>query len=188
MTSDQAAAKGHPDLDDLVAALRVTEGVVGGVRHGQASLPTPCPDYQVAQLLDHLVGWATSFADKANGVTPATDPTATVAGDDPQASYHDAAVRLLDGYRSGAGGEATPMGVVLMETITHGWDLATATGQPAPYPDEAVVAALAVGQGMMTPRFRGHGMPFGDEVEVAADASALDRLVAFMGRDPHWSA
>jgi uncharacterized protein (TIGR03086 family) len=189
MTSDRAAsAESHPEVDSLASALQVTEGIVAGVRPEQVTLPTPCPEYQVTQLLDHLVGYATNFADKATGVTPPADPTGMTAGDDPRAAYHAATVRLVDGYRSGARDDATPVGVVLMETITHGWDLAMATGQPTPYTEEAVGAALAAGQAMMAPGFRGDGMPFGEEVDVSSSASALDQLVAFMGRHPDWSA
>lgn len=186
MTSDQASEP-HPDVARLAASLEVTEGIVAGVGPEHANLPTPCPDYRVTQLLDHLVGYATNFADKANGVTPAADPTTTSAGDDPRGAYHDAAVRLINGYRNSVPDDATPMAVVLMETVAHGWDLAAATGQPTPYPNEAVEAAIAAGRAMMAPRFRGEGMPFGQEVEVSPSRPALDQFVAFMGRDPDWS-
>jgi uncharacterized protein (TIGR03086 family) len=188
MTDDQADAAGSPpDLDQLASAVKVTEGIVAGVRPEQANLPTPCPDFDVTQLRDHLVGYATNFADKATGVTPEADPTSVTAGDDPPAAYREASGRLLEGYRSGAKDNATPVGVVLMETITHGWDLATATGQGTPYSDEVVATALDACRGMLSPQYRGAGMPFGDEVEVPGTAPALDRLVGFMGRDPAWT-
>jgi uncharacterized protein (TIGR03086 family) len=188
MTNEQAAAESDPDVANLASAVEVTEGIVAGVRPEQAQLPTPCSKYEVTQLLDHLVGFATHFADKADGVTPPTDPTTTAAGDDPQAAYHEAGARLVDGYRGGAAADATPLGVVLMETITHGWDLATASGQSTPYSEGAIAAALATGRGMLAPQYRGEGMPFGEEVEVSPSASMLDQLVGFMGRDPDWSA
>ena len=39
-------------------------------------------------------------------------------------------------------------------------------------------------RGMLPPAYRGPGKTFGDEVQIGADASAVDRLVAFIGRDP----
>jgi uncharacterized protein (TIGR03086 family) len=188
MTTEQAAAESDPDVANLASAVEVTEGIVAGVRAEQAHLPTPCTKYEVTQLLDHLVGFSSQFADKANGVTPPADPATTVAGDDPQATYHDAGARLVAGYRGGAEGDATPLGIVLVETITHGWDLATATGQPTPYTEASITAALDTSRGMLSPEYRGDGKPFADEVEVSSSAPALDRLVGFMGRDPHWSA
>src|SRR5437899_10781421 len=124
MTGDQSTrAVTSPDVDHLEEALRVTDGVMGGVLPDQARLPTPCGDFDVSRLVDHLVGYATSFADRASGVSPAADADDVTAGDDPQGAYHDAAVRMVDGYRSGAGGqEATPVGVALIEAVTHGWD------------------------------------------------------------------
>jgi uncharacterized protein (TIGR03086 family) len=177
-----------PDVRSLAAALDVTARVIGRVGPGQRQLPTPCPGYDVGELVDHLVGFATRFADSANGVTPPTDPGTVAAGDDPERAYRAQAARLVRGYRDDLGGPgATSIGVVLMETVTHGWDLARATGQPAPFPDEPVERALAAGHGMLAPRFRGDGMAFAAEVEVPADARPLDRLVAFLGRDPAWS-
>jgi uncharacterized protein (TIGR03086 family) len=188
MTTQQAAAEPDPDVANLASALEVTEGIVAGVRPEQAHLATPCPKYEVTQLMDHLVGFAANFADKANGVTPPADPATAVAGDDPQAAYHEAGARLVAGYRGGAVGDATPVGIVLMETITHGWDLATASGQPAPYTAASVAAALDTGRAMLSPDYRGEDKPFAEEVEVSSTASALDQLVGFMGRDPDWSA
>lgn len=189
MTNDQSAPRGSgDDVEDLAAVLQVTEGIVAGVRPEQASLPTPCPDYDVSAMVDHLVGYATNFADRANGVEPPADPDTTRAGEDPPAAYHEAAMRMLDGYRGGPAEGATPIGVALMEVVTHGWDLAKATGQPTPYPDRAVEAVITAGQGMLGPQYRGPDMPFGEEVEVPASAPAIDRLAGFMGRDPAWSA
>jgi uncharacterized protein (TIGR03086 family) len=186
--TNESTSSSEPRADHLAAALEVTKGIVAGVSPDQAHVPTPCPEYDVSRLLDHLVGFGASFADKANSVPSPADPAKVTAGDDPARAYDAVSRRLLEGYRGGEGEGATPIGVVLMETVIHGWDLAKGTGQPAPYPDDAVEAALAAGQGMMSPKFRGEGQPFGDEVEVSSDAPALDRLVAFMGRDPGWSA
>ena len=189
MTAPMTQPQQHDDVDHLEAAVRVTGDVVAGVRSDQAALPTPCPQYDVAQLVQHLVGFATSFADRANGVEPAADPSTVSAGDDAATAYRQQTERLVDGYRSGAGGDgATPIGIALMEAVAHGWDLARATGQPAPYPDDAVEAALDAGRGMLEPKYRGGDMPFGDEVAVPGSAPVLDRFVAFVGRDPGWSA
>lgn len=174
-------------VEHLTAAVLVTEQVVAGMRPDQRDGPTPCPDYDVAQLVDHLVGFAASFADRANGVSPAADPTSTTAGPDPVAAYRAQATRLVEGYGGDGPSEgAVPIGIALIETIAHGWDLATATNQPARYADAAVEAALAAGQSMMSPQFRGPTKSFGVEVRVPPTAPALDRLVGFMGRDPGW--
>lgn len=189
MSSDQSASgPADPSVDHLVAAIGVTGSLIGGVREDQLLAPTPCPDFNVSQLLDHLVGYAIHFADKAHGVNPPTDPESVTAGTDPEAAYRKAGDRLIEDYRSGLSKEAAPMSVALVEIVTHGWDLATATGQPMPFPDAVVESALHASRGMLSPKYRGVGMPFGDEVEASSSEAPMVRLVAFMGRNPNWSA
>src|SRR5262245_55332390 len=115
---DVADAAREPDADMLASTVQVTADVVAGVSSEQLSLPTPCPEMPVTTLLDHLVGYATNFADKVHGVLPPADPVATTAGDDPLAAYRQSTARLIEGYRQGASEDATPLGVALIETIT----------------------------------------------------------------------
>ncbi|PRX17750.1 uncharacterized protein (TIGR03086 family) [Actinoplanes italicus] len=77
--------------------------------------------------------------------------------------------------------------MLLIEAVTHGWDLARAIGRPW-QPDEATAArALAFYRATIKPQWRGPGMAFGYEVPVADDAPMIDRVVAFSGRDPEWT-
>jgi uncharacterized protein (TIGR03086 family) len=73
-------------------------------------------------------------------------------------------------------------GISLLDTATHTWDLATATGQPTAPPDDVAIAALAASLESITPEIRPGR--FAPEVAVPADASPTDRLVAFLGRVP----
>ena len=85
------------------------------------------------------------------------------------------------------GGESpAPMAfnMTVMEYLTHGWDLATATGQPKPWSEEQAAEVLARAQTTLPPQYRGEGMPFGDIVDVPESAPAADRVAAFMGRTP----
>jgi len=176
--------------EHLGASVQVTRQVMARVTPQQAHDPTPCPEYDVARLLDHMVGWATTFADRVEGVVPAADPDSSLAGPDAAESYAAQADRMVDGYHASDRAPregAVSVGVVLVETIVHGWDLATATGQGRPpYPVDAVEAALASGQAMLRPEYRGPDQAFGAEVPVSLSAPVLDRLVGFMGRDPAW--
>ena len=151
--------------------------------------PTPCTDFDVTRLVDHLVGWANAFATRLTGGSAAGDPNDYRAGARPAAEFHDAAQSLIGAYR--AGGEPTqqmPVGFLVMEFLTHGWDLAAATGQPATFDPAAAELALHTGRQMLKPEYRGPGQSFGEEVEVDPTAGPVERLVAFMGRNPDWQA
>jgi uncharacterized protein (TIGR03086 family) len=184
MTNDQDSA----GTAELAEALKSTEGLIEGIRPDQLHAPTPCDDFDVTALVAHLLGYASRFADQANSVTPVADPDAVEVGTDPAAAYREVAARLVDGYSGTPGEDAPPLGIVLMETMTHGWDLATATGQSVTYPNAAIASVHALGQQMLSPDYRGDDKPFGLEVDVPDAAPPLDRLVGFMGRDPAWSA
>jgi uncharacterized protein (TIGR03083 family) len=186
MTADNEISSPGPDVDALAAAVRVTSDIIGGIPQGSGGAPTPCPDYDVDALVAHLLGWATNFADKVNGHEPATEPGSVTAGDNPGMSYLMTGAKIVEGYRRGTHADALPLGVVLMETVTHGWDLARATGQETPYDDASAQIALDAGRGMLTPDYRGTDKSFGLEVPVPATAPTLDQLVGFMGRDPGW--
>ena len=55
---------------------------------------------------------------------------------------------------------------------------------PAQADAAACESALATLKSVVLPEYRGPGMPFGPEVVVADNAPALERLLAFTGRDP----
>jgi uncharacterized protein (TIGR03086 family) len=190
----------HPDLRP--AAQRVAD-LVAAVRPDQLGDPTPCPQYAVGDLVEHIGGLALAFTAAAGkelgGETqgaPVGDaarlpddwPTRipqdlealAVAWQDPEAwtGMTQAGSVDLPGDIAGL--------VALDELVVHGWDLARATGQPYD-PDgadlEAVEGFLA---GFGDDREAGPDAAFGPPVDVTDDASALDRVVALSGRDPAW--
>ena len=176
------------EIDQLESSLARTETIVAGVRADQAGLPTPCAEYDVARLVDHLVGWATSFAARVTGGTFEGDPNDFHAGADPTGEFHAGAQTIVAAYRAGRPeAEGLPVGLLLMEYVGHGWDLATATGQPVTFTAAEAEPALKMGQQMLKPEYRGPGQAFGLEAEAGEAAGSVDRLVAFLGRSPGWT-
>jgi uncharacterized protein (TIGR03086 family) len=167
--------------------------------------PTPCAAFTVGQLRSHVLGWleffAAGLADPA-AASPRPDPEAFQLADGTRASdaVRRAAATIDAAIANGAAQQLVTMsssrmagdGVLAMalgEYIIHGWDLATATGRPYSAPDAAVVPAHEFLAGMVAPQYRGPESGFFDmEVAVPADASTLDKLLGFAGRDPHWRA
>jgi uncharacterized protein (TIGR03086 family) len=184
------------DIDLLRGVLDKTGDVVAGVTPDQLDQPTPCPEYDVAQLRDHIVGWLQGFAAGAQGGTYDGDPLSYHCGDDPEAEFRTAAAGVVDGWSQHgldrqvsltAGGQMPGQMVfnmTLMEYLTHGWDLATATHQPVPYSEAEAADVLERARNTLPAEFQGDGMPFGAIVPVPDDAPAVDRLMGFMGRQP----
>src|SRR6266849_3394556 len=135
------------NMYDLNPATRMLASLVAKVGDAQLGAPTPCPEYTVGDLLDHIGGVAVAFASaarKENGPNASPPPLGERArlGDDwrtriPQdlAVLGDAWAEpgAWEGVTKIAGMEmpATVVGTVgLNEVVAHGWDLARATGQP----------------------------------------------------------
>jgi uncharacterized protein (TIGR03086 family) len=77
-------------------------------------------------------------------------------------------------------------GMLLMELVLHGWDLARATGQEYRLDDATAAAALAEvrEQAELYRQYKG----FGEPVQPPEGAAALELAVALSGRDPYWTA
>jgi uncharacterized protein (TIGR03086 family) len=186
------------DSDRLVDAV---QRLVDGVRADQWTAPTPCAEWNVRQLLHHLTNGNVIFGRIASGergpgsITDEERATDWL-GDDPAAGFRAAGKLMHDAFMTPGFlearfetpfmGEASGMTIVHMrmnEQLVHGWDLAHATGQRADFPDELAEEALRLWQQRLGDRPR-TGMPFGEPVHLPDDAPAIDRLAAFLGRQP----
>lgn len=179
------------DVDVLESVLAKDTRLIENVSADRLDAPTPtCPDYGVRGLLDHMVGWIRAFADGANGRESAEDPAAYTTGEH-AAEFRKAADDLVAGWRAHGTDRAVRfgtsdlpaanvLGMTLMEYVTHGLDLAIATGQDVPFSDVELETTLAHGKANLRDEYRGDA--FGPAVEVPDDAPAVDRLLGFMGR------
>jgi uncharacterized protein (TIGR03086 family) len=189
----------------LRAALYPLAGVLAGSAGADPTSPTPCADYDLSALRDHVLGWleffAAALADpdrRAPRPDPMTPP-ATVDADELRRLVLSAATTIEQAVRDGVQGRdvalsasrmsgPAALGMLLGEYLVHGWDLAVATGVSWAPPDAACDLARELLAGMVTDEYRGaeHGA-FAAEIAVAEDAPALDRLLGFAGRDPRWT-
>jgi uncharacterized protein (TIGR03086 family) len=126
-------------------AIAQTETTVAAVTPDQLSLPTPCPEYDVCALLSHITGGLTRAALVGEGDPGALGRPATAEGvpdDGWPAAYRAGAARATAAWADDAKLDTlfeVPWGKVpgrfviagyIQEILTHGWDLAKATGQP----------------------------------------------------------
>ncbi|WP_030219201.1 TIGR03086 family metal-binding protein [Streptomyces bikiniensis] len=167
--------------------------VVGGIADASLGAPTPCAEYDVRALIDHLFSVVVNFQVLAAKGTPDFSETPDrVAEDGWRESFAAEAGKLVEAWSAPGAEEGTTGAMdlpartvgsmVLLDLTVHAWDLARATGR-AFEPDPAVVAGLAGEVERMAPTARRMGV-FGDAVEVPGDATAFERLLAVTGRDP----
>lgn len=177
----------------LASAVPVTGHLVGDLDPGQWELPTPCPDWTVRQLVNHLVLGHRRFAAALTGGTPPA-PDADLLGGDPASAYASSAEAMLAAFRADGALDSPvsiPAGTLpgrvacelrVVEALVHGWDLARATGRTLEFPAELVEESIAFSR-VQRERLPADRTPFGPSQPVADDAPPLDRLAALLGRD-----
>ena len=86
------------EIELLRGVLAGTGDLIEGVGDDQWDQPTPCPDYDVGTLVDHILGWARPFAAGANGEKFEGDPSDYWRGDDPAGEFRATADRIVAGW------------------------------------------------------------------------------------------
>jgi uncharacterized protein (TIGR03086 family) len=175
-----------PDLLDLYdrASSWAAEKFSGAAEKLDAK--TPCDDWDVRTLLNHILETQRYFLSSARGEEaslPSRIPPATLS-DDPAADFEAVRRDMLGAYADAGTLEKTgpALGVAFSELLVHSWDVARATGQDETMPAGLAAAAYELVYGKFTDEQR-KGV-FKPEVPIGDDASAQDRLLAYTGRDP----
>ena len=188
-----------PNIVAFERTLAEVQRVVDGVGSHQLDDPTPCPGWNVRALIAHLIEVNREYAAVASGdpvPDHGVDPTGSrTAGGDLAEAFRRSGERartifaqpgLVDRRFAFPWGEE-PGGKIVRhvanELLIHGWDLATATGQPRDFPPDLAEASLASWRAWFAEFPRDAQGNFGPERPAPADAPAADRLAAFLGRD-----
>ena len=185
---------------DFAPPVRQVRSLLLGITDDHLGAPTPCPDWTVGDLLDHLAGLSRAFtqaalkrSDAPGGPPP--PPSAALLSAQWRSRLPVVLEDLAIAWRSPSAWEgtaraggvtmpATEMGLVAVNELTmHGWDLARATGQEYaadPRLLEPLIEFLSQGPPEGTPGL------FGPVVPVDGEAELLDQAVALAGRNPRW--
>ena len=185
-------AERAPLVEQLGRAFDAVAGLISNIRADQWSAPTPCTDWTVRQVVNHLTGMNRVFAALLASQPPPPRPSADHIEDDPAGAYRHSAAALqaafgrpgvLERTYQGPLGSATGaerLKIRLYDLLAHGWDLAQATEQPAGLPDDLAAQSLVFARTQLTDQARPGR--FGPAQIVADQAPAIERLVAFLGR------
>ena len=178
----------------LRKAVDQTGRIVAGVKPDQLSGSTPCAEWDTRALLNHTIAAVEMFDNAAQ--TKPFNPSIFAddnVGDDPSASYERRATALrgtlaqpnvVDRTWTMPFGEVPGVvgaGFATLELFQHGWDVARASGQQIDFDADVTEAANASAQLMPAEQVRVAGV-FGAQGSCPPDASAEDRLAAFLGR------
>lgn len=183
-------ATGVELLEQATARMRE---VMAGVRSDQLTGPTPCSEWDVQDLMDHVTGGPVYLLAGIGPPTPGAVRTTGAATAEVYVSVLDECLAALREPGALDRRCVSPLGFewsiaeaaagTFMDQLVHTWDLATATGQDPTLDPGLVEACLAMFFPDMPEHGRAAGL-IGPAVVVPAGAAAQDRLLAGMGRQP----
>lgn len=180
-------------MDPLATHQRAQDAfarVLSGVTDAQLDAPTPCTEWNVRDLVGHVIAGNQRIATGAASHSPDGEDAAelvalhAVSSREAQASFAapDGLTRTFELPFGNVPGSMLA-GMRATDVLTHAWDLARATGQPtADIDDELAGELLAASRERVGPERRGPGKPFAEEQPCDPDAPQSDRLAAFLGR------
>lgn len=183
----------QPDL--YLRAMASAQKAVDGVKASQLHDPTPCAEWDLSQLLNHLVFenlWAGELFRGKTMDDVGNRFDGNLLTNDPAGDYKGAVVAATDAVSAPGAMEATChlsfgdfpgseyAGQLFLDNLVHGWDVAKATGQnptldselvEACYPIAVDVAQMAAGSGA-----------FAASLQLPAETDLQTRLLAVLGR------
>jgi uncharacterized protein (TIGR03086 family) len=168
-------------------ALIAVHHVVQTIGDNDLHRPTPCPDFDVTALADHLVNTITRLG-AAAGIPPAVPHGASI-----DQRIQQVTEPILAGWRRRGltgdvvfSGRTLPthlaLGILSLELVVHGWDFAVALHRPLNVSDAHAGHVLGLAQQTLTAQSRATA-GFDPPVPVPEDAGTLDQLIAFTGRN-----
>ena len=176
-------------------ALADTGRLAANVTPDQYGQETPCEDWDVHELLNHVISGNHWVGELMAGKTieeVGDRLDGDMVGDDPGAAW-EASAAIADAGFSKDGAMEMPVAVSygpvpgeiyaghrFIDVLVHGWDLARGTGQDDTLDPELVEACLAVVE-PQAEELAGSGA-FGSHGDIAADADPQTRLLALLGR------
>lgn len=179
--------------DQLSYILPALTSLVDRIDPAQLDDPTPCAEFTVHDVLDHMFVGGSTFAYSFKGEEAPAIQAPAVSGRVPAAELRVAMDGLLEAVKSPGATERTisaPIGdvpgevfarFVAFDGLMHCWDLATATGLTFEVPPSVVDAVDQFARAALSPEMR-DGDTFKDETVAPQGATTLQRLAAFSGR------
>lgn len=180
-------------IEQLSYILPTCSALVDRIQVMQMNDPTPCEEFTVHDVLDHMMVLGGTFTYMFRGEEAPELSAPGVYGWVPSKEFREVMDDLLDAVKSPGALDRTiesPVGamdgdsfarLVAFDGLVHSWDLAVATGQPLALPDGVVDAVTGFAHQALTDDMR-DGHTFKNPTEAGPSANAIDRIAAFSGR------
>src|SRR5947199_8212789 len=176
-------------------ALDHTGRYVAGVKDNQWDASTPDAEWNVRQLLNHVVSgnfWVTPLVEGKTIEEVGDQYDGDLLGDDPAAAWQQSAKEAAAAFNAPGAMQAQcavsygPVpgeiyaGHRFIDVLIHGWDLAKATGQDTTLPADLVDACFEIVQPQQD--LLAASRMFGSDVKVPEGADRQTQLLAELGR------
>jgi uncharacterized protein (TIGR03086 family) len=184
---------GMGSLEDFDVARAEFARLVALVPLSSLEDPTPCSEWTLRRLLNHVVTGTQWFTTVVLG-EPAPDRVTDQIGSDPSGAFSRRADEFRAAMRESGALEGTyvhPSGEVsgerytlmrINEYLCHGWDVAMTIGATPEFSSDLARKCLVMMESQMEGRTREVGKGFGVALDPGPSPSDYDRLIAFVGR------
>ena len=170
------------------SALVAVHHVVATIGDDDLHRRTPCPDWDVAALANHLIDTISRLGAAAGIQAPPP------SGDSIDQRIQQVTQPILAGWRRRGlvddvvfSGRTLPahlaLGILSLELVVHGWDLAVALHRPLDVSNAHAAFVLGMARKTLTDESRAVA-GFDPPIDVPTSAGELDQLIGFTGRDP----
>lgn len=180
-------------------SVNTARAVIAEVDDNNAANESPCPDWNARLMAGHIIAVLERVAALPAGddimamavvrddlAVDALSEALTSAAQAVHAAWTDDALAQMVTVPFGTMPGGAALAAYASEILTHTWDLATAIGvEPQWHVGDTEMAAGVIKMGLPAEPRAVEGMPFDPVVPTADDAPAIDRLVAWVGRNPN---
>jgi uncharacterized protein (TIGR03086 family) len=176
-----AHAEWGDEVRVLARALDQAGDVLDHVAPDQARLPTPCGDWDLGTLMDHLLDAPRRFLAMMRGERVDWSAPAPHVAEEWGPAFHVAADDLVHAWHEHPDAGAVQTDWQTAEVAVHTWDVATAIGWPTGRLDpEVAQRALAFLRANLTGADRGPA--FGPPQPAPGGSGPYEELAAYAGR------
>ena len=181
-----------------VRAMDGAAAIVGAIRPEQWHNATPCAEWDLRVLVNHVTSenlWVHEILGGRTVADVGKELDGDLLGGDPIAAYRDSVAKAkavllperLDKHYGVSIGDITGYDYasqMFMDQLVHSWDIAKGSRQEVAFDEALAIAATPIAEEMVG--YAGQGSVFGNRQATRPGASSLAVLLGVLGRRADW--